>query len=235
MIIKPLTWDSDFFRLRIGQLHLTDYSKELFESELKNFDLVYIYDDYYSRDVSRIIEGAVKVDEKITFTKIINKHKEPNSEIKIYNRPIPTDQLKLLSVQSGIYSRFRLDTNFPKGYFEQLYHEWIYKSCTKEIAFAVLVHGDEAKPDGFITLSSKEDNAVIGLIAVDEGKRGLGIGKKLLYAAEYIAEKNNFTNLKVATQYANKEACHLYEKYGFDIESRIAIYHYWNLKDENTL
>jgi dTDP-4-amino-4,6-dideoxy-D-galactose acyltransferase len=142
-----------------------------------------------------------------------------------------TDKLISLTLQSGIYSRFKTDKNFPAEAYEKLYITWIKKSCDKSIAFRILIYGEMKNPSGFITLTGNDSEAQIGLIAVDEQHRGQGIGRKLIEAAINTAKNHNFTTLKVVTQGANQQACLLYEKCGFVIDSKINIYHYWNKKD----
>jgi dTDP-4-amino-4,6-dideoxy-D-galactose acyltransferase len=235
MTVKTLPWDSAFFDLKIGILQMSDYNQPAFEVERDKFDLIYIFDDLEGfKDVSLIINGAIKVDEKVTYKLNINKDSEMDEMVSLFTESKPNDQLVLLSLQSGIYSRFKTDRNFPTGSFERLYTAWINQSCSKETAFGVLVYGDKNNPDGFVTLTVKGDAAYIGLIAVDECCRGKGIGKKLIQAAAHMAGLSNFTELKVVTQSFNKEACMLYEKCGFVQESKVEIYHYWTKKDAST-
>ncbi len=229
MQIEPVIWDSDFFRLSVGKVDMHTFNLTDFEQQKKTFDLIYIFEEPAS-DLNDLIltASASLVDQKTTYTKELHSAISISPEISMYDATTPNEQLIQLTLQSGIYSRFKSDEHFPAHAYEKLYKEWIFQSCNKSMAFCVLVHGPAESPEGFITVATKDGNAQIGLIAVDEHARGKGIGKKLIEAAEYMAKNHNFNTLKVVTQGANKEACKLYEKCGFEIDNIMNIYHYWN-------
>jgi len=54
---------------------------------------------------------------------------------------------------------------------------------------------------------------------------------QLRFLCYFMAKYHNFSTLKDVMQGANQQACLLYEKCGFLIDSRINIYHYWNKKN----
>ena len=232
MHIEPVIWDSVFFHLTIGKINEGVFNRQEFLQEKEVFDLIYIFEKPESNNNAAISSiNAVLVDEKITYKIILKNVGEMDAAISVYTQDEPTDKLISLTLQSGIYSRFKTDKNFPAEAYEKLYITWIKKSCDKSIAFRILIYGEMKNPSGFITLTGNGSEAQIGLIAVDEQHRGQGIGRKLIEAAINTAKNHNFTTLKVVTQGANQQACLLYEKCGFVIDSKINIYHYWNKKD----
>ncbi|MFN8282990.1 MAG: GNAT family N-acetyltransferase [Chitinophagales bacterium] len=228
MTIEPLKWDSEFFNLKIGKINPNCFSLSDFDAQKNSFDLIYIfeYPDAATLDEIKSTNAAL-VDRKVIYTKETTSVLLDDN-IKEYTAKTASQNLIDLALQSGVYSRFKIDRNFDASFYDRLYLEWIKKSCSREIAFDVLVYGDEKDPDGFITIQQKNNEAHVGLIAVHERARGKGIGKKLMEAAEFVAKNHNFDILKVTTQGDNKQACSLYEKCGFTIDETIHIYHYWN-------
>ncbi|RZK20313.1 MAG: GNAT family N-acetyltransferase, partial [Flavobacterium sp.] len=134
-----------------------------------------------------------------------------------------------LTLQSGVYSRFSLDSNFKNDEYEKLYTEWINKSISKEVAVEVLVKNIDNTVVGFSTLTQKSDYlADIGLVAVDSKYRGRGIGKEVILNTILEAHNRGFKSIQVVTQLDNGPANTLYQSSGFSKESIKYIYHLWN-------
>ena len=229
MLIKTVKWDSAFFGIKIGRVETANFALSSFEKEKNKFDLIYIHEFDENNQHHLALKAFTQFeDKKIIYTKKISKNPLLDDEISSYDNKIANKKLINLALLSGAYSRFRLDTNFKKKSYEHLYTKWIENSVNKKMAFCVLIFGDEKKPDGFITIQKKENVAQIGLFAVNDDARNKGIGKKLLAAAEYFAQKHNFDTLNITTQASNKPACMLYEKCGFTVQSSINTFHYWN-------
>ena len=168
------------------------------------------------------------VDTKTIYAKSIDASAIMPSAIEQYVEPIPNADLYRLALISGVYSRFRLDDNLPKDSYERMYRCWIERSVDGAMADLVFVHRTKNQIDGMITVKIETDMAHIGLVAVDKGVQGGGIGSMLIKAVEaYLQTKTTVRHLKVATQWANKPACHLYEKNGFVVEEKTNIYHWW--------
>ena len=79
-----------------------------------------------------------------------------------------------------------------------------------------------------ITLSFNKDQSSIGLFAVDNGYREMGIGKKLLESAESMSLQHGLKKISVQTQLQNKGAMSIYMKNGFEEQEKKFIYHYFN-------
>ena len=80
---------------------------------------------------------------------------------------------------------------------------------------------------GITTLGEKSGSGEIGLVAVDEKFRGLGIAYDLIHYTDNAAFDHGYSKISVVTQLDNKGACRLYEKCNFQIESITNVYHYW--------
>jgi dTDP-4-amino-4,6-dideoxy-D-galactose acyltransferase len=208
---------------------------DLFEKEKNKFELIYIhhFSDNGTPIKSRLPIGHFQ-DRKIIYSKLINGSAMLSKEINIYTEKNANDKLVELALQCGEFSRFKRDKNFKQKSYEHLYTKWIQNSTNRKLAFCVLVYGDIQAPDGFITIQKNGDEAHVGLFAVSNHSRNNGIGKKLMSAAEYFAQKHNFDTLSVTTQADNKQACRLYERCGFAVKSSVHTYHYWNKRNAHT-
>ncbi|MBR5574430.1 MAG: GNAT family N-acetyltransferase [Paludibacteraceae bacterium] len=168
------------------------------------------------------------VDTKTIYAKSIDSSAIMPATIERYQESVPNDDLYRLALVSGVYSRFRLDNSLPSDSYERLYRCWIERSVDGAMADLVLVHCTDNQIDGMITMKIEADVAHIGLVSVDEGSQGRGVGTMLIRAVEaHLQSNTTVRHLKVATQWANKPACHLYEKNGFVVEEKTNIYHWW--------
>ncbi len=240
-MIEILPWDSQFFGFGIGRMDLTHgiaSGVEKVQHEIKERDikLLYLFHDLsceIDKDAKKQFvahSGAKLVDTKLVYEKslVMDELVSPPDGVVEFSGDRATGVLYQLALQSGIYSRFRIDLNFPPGSFEKLYCLWMDNSINRKIADNVLVaKGQETQIQGMVTLSLKGEQAVIGLLSVDESARGISLGRKLMIAAEYHALTSGKTFIAVATQRENRSACRFYEKLGYNVISRTEIYHWW--------
>lgn len=221
--IELINWDSKFFKKEIGKINISNI-EEFPNDQLKSFDLVYVFSQNDNLDFKLI-------DKKIVYL-IENIEKTENEmlDVQFYNSDIDKyEELLLLTLQSGEYSRFKLDENFKNNEYEKLYKEWIDKSISKDLAFEIIVKKIEDKIVGFTTLAKKSDElADISLVAVDSNYRGKGIALELIKKSIEVAKQKNFKKIQVVTQLDNEPANKLYLKAGFKEESITYIYHVWN-------
>jgi dTDP-4-amino-4,6-dideoxy-D-galactose acyltransferase len=231
-----LEWDSEFFGYNIAgikafELGLARLNNIIGELREKDFKLAYCFVD----PVDKISTHSLKkvpgllVDEKITYSiPIIEENSFPISDnIVPYDLKYTSEKLISLALQSGLYSRFKIDPNFLNKEFEKLYLEWIEKSVAKILSNEVLIYKENQDILGFVTLVLHNNTGKIGLIAVDENQRGKAIGKKLIGAALLYFKENKVNQVEVVTQKANNIACKFYESCGFKIKSIVNIYHLW--------
>jgi dTDP-4-amino-4,6-dideoxy-D-galactose acyltransferase len=231
---KHLNYDTEKFGYKIAELININSKKELHStlSTLlqENYRLCYFIIDKKIEKQNCWVqeEKGWLADVKVTFTKkIVSEIISDIEEIEIYNSKVLTSELISLAFQSGEFSRFKRDTHFINNEFECLYLDWIKKSVSGEIADYVLVSKVNNKVAGMVTLKLSDPIATIGLIAVDEHTRGMGIGQKLLKKVEYLAFKNNCSEIKVSTQEMNENAMNFYLKSNYLISLRNLIYHFW--------
>jgi dTDP-4-amino-4,6-dideoxy-D-galactose acyltransferase len=229
MAIEELKWDSSFFKLKIGILKTENHLVDFLEADINSFDLIYIEEKKNNKLPKQFLSkfNITYTDEKITYVKKVKKNTALDQKINQYLLPVANKKLIELSIQSGAFSRFKLDNHFKLTQYKKFYTTWIKNSVQHKIADKLLVYGDIHSPSGFITIIYKNNFAQIGLIAVDTNCQNSGIGTTLISAAEYFAFKHNFTTLQVVTQAANKNACSFYEKYGFKKREIIYTHHHW--------
>lgn len=226
MTVTYLQWDSDFFGLKIGKAEI--YSKEDLAELCSNradlqteFDLIYVF-NYTNLQVG----FASLVDIKVDYVKDVEV-RQYNQCVQSYKEDVCSEQLYHLSLISGQYSRYNTDKNLPQGSYESLYRKWIEQSVCKNIADDVLVYMADSIERGMITYRIINNIARIGLVAVDDNCQGEGVGSALIQSLESILNNKQVTKLYVATQQQNIGACKWYEKNGFSVDSKVAIYHWW--------
>jgi dTDP-4-amino-4,6-dideoxy-D-galactose acyltransferase len=232
MSVQFLAWDSHFFGYKTGLLILnanrTLNLRNLIEKNL-DYKLLYIRCTPGHAQQEEITQlGGILTDEKITFVQDIPAPPYSySSNIELYPENEPNEEIIQLGLASGVYSRFKVDKNFKNNEFERLYEMWIKNSTNKTIAKHVLAYQKEKKYIGLLTLGEKNNRADIGILAVDEQYRGMGIGKSLVQKSFELSAEMGYTQLQVVTQKANINACKFYESMGFNIHSIENIYHLW--------
>ena len=233
MIIKKLSWDSDFFGLKIGKLELSEdvlFSIDQFKSLSEPYDLIYIFSK------KKINYSLIKlVDTKVIYKKQVFRFNEVSNNLISINEFNHENQsisvLENLALSSGIYSRFKLDENFRDTDYTRLYKQWIHNAIddNKQNVY-IATYNDKSNPIGFVsTLSVNENDLVISLIAVDNEARGLGVASSLISKVEKTCLEKNLSYIIVATQKINVPANKLYEKNNFKLVDSTYIYHYWNI------
>jgi dTDP-4-amino-4,6-dideoxy-D-galactose acyltransferase len=233
---KFLEWDTQHFGYKIASVHpdaIMLAELKLLTDELKSndFRLAYFFVnplDEISNDVLQSV-SAFMADEKVTFGIHLDQDSiyEISPSIMPYKLGYTSEKIKNLALQSGIYSRFKLDKNFVADEYVKLYTEWIDKSVKKIIADEALIYYKNEEEMGLVTLAINKSKGSIGLVAVDELERGNSIGKHLMNAALFYFKEKGITNIEVVTQKANKIACEFYRALGFEIRNVENIYHLW--------
>jgi dTDP-4-amino-4,6-dideoxy-D-galactose acyltransferase len=236
--MKPefLAWDSKFFNLNVGRL-VIEADEEIPVLRLNDFDLVYIIIKNNLPDLKKkyFETRAFFADEKLTYQKEIRDTTKPGNNILSWpaGKRAERDLLDI-GVQSGEFSRFKIDPEIPGEKFIALYEQWVINSVNRKIAEEVYYFEDNGAPAGMITLSIKNGKADIGILSVHKNSRGKGIATGLVKAAEYWGKNiKGFGQIQVVTQAANTVACKFYEKNGFLIHTREYVFHWWKkLKDD---
>lgn len=231
----PLAWDSSFFGLPVARLHADTPAHQLGAAldDLRANGIGLAYwllerpDEERAR--SALAAGGLHVDDKTTLhartQQVLTATAQALGVASAFEGP--AEHLRPLALDAGVQSRFRVDPKVGVEHFERLYTLWLERSLNGELAEAVYVTGAPGQPTGFITVGRKDGRADIGLIAVDARARGQGCGKALVRRAAQWAHDAGLEHLQVVTQGANREACALYERCGFERESVSPVFHFW--------
>lgn len=229
MTYSRLDWDSDFFGLEIAEIDYVQINA-IDLIDLQRFDLIYLR-NCVSENFS-IPEFELKFQEtKVLFSKKI-KIKNPHVIDLVTNTdetPLNSNILYPLAFESGKHSRFKLDQNFQKQKFIELYTKWIDNSIDKLFADKVIYIKKEQHVIGFVTVKIHEKYAKIGLIAVHPDSQGYGYGRILIQEAENYCIENDLFELQIPTQKENTSACHFYSKLGYSIIEQVNIKHLWKI------
>lgn len=235
---RILNWDSNFFGFKVAtivpnRIIYSDLKQILKRLKEKKVSLVYWCSDPKSRNSQIAAKelGGFLVDFKITYEINLNTYDDQGSfenlGVEKYSKSTPNKDLENLAIQSGLYSRFRVDPNFTQDHFESLYKTWIRNSINKKIADEVLVMNKDGSINGMITVMNKNGKGMIGLMAVDSRVRAKGLGTILINAAKSWFISRGCQRGMVVTQRKNKAACKLYEKCGFYVRKVENFYHFW--------
>jgi dTDP-4-amino-4,6-dideoxy-D-galactose acyltransferase len=222
MQVKRLAWDSQFFGVRVGELKLDDLARFNRNglNKKSQFDLVYLYSPMR-------IKGVELMDERIVYQKGILAQGHASVEEIDLAKESDFDRLLDLAIQSSHESRFRKDSRIADAKVDELYELWLKKSLSKQLADEVFFIRGLDKAQAFVTVKFKKAIADIGLIAVDEACRGQGLGRKLMDKVYNECVKNGTKQLELVTQASNVGACQFYQALGFEIKTRIYVYHLW--------
>lgn len=237
MQIVPLDWDTAFFGPKIGRIDVNSLSDEpLLVDILKqpsDYELIYIFSpEDVMLKLPELDSRCKLVDRKIIFSRDLSgpiekvKHSDSIS-IEEYSSTSIEPDLEDLAYQSGVYSRFRLDTNFRHNDFFMLYRKWLENSVNRSIADKIYVVRSDGKIIAFVTAKVTLPTATIGLLAVSESVRGKNIGTALMNHLFAELKGTGADTLFVTTQLQNEGSCRFYQKVGFVKYSITNIYHYW--------
>ncbi|NQT30425.1 MAG: GNAT family N-acetyltransferase [Candidatus Saganbacteria bacterium] len=233
-----LDWDTDLFGFTVAKvipekILLKSLKENIATMKKKNISLVYWAsdpNDFESQEAAKRLGGILvceKIIFEIDFSKHLNKSIPRTNEISEYLFDSPNVELEDLAIQSGHYSRFKVDPAFPDELFKKLYKTWIMRSTNKMIAKNVFVYEVGKRIVGMVTVGGGIEFGEIGLVSVAEEMRGKGIGKALIRFAQSWFISEGYRKAQVATQAQNIAACRLYENCGFRKKKTENIYHFW--------
>ncbi len=221
--VNKLEWDSNFFKLEVGDLNLINSVLP----NCDNFDLIYVKTEKGEEIKIKNFEKTY-TETKIVFRKFLNGLKNScNAVFDISEIDYSIEELNQLAYESGKYSRFKLDRRIDSNKFFELYELWIINSLNKKFADDIFVYQEDSTIIGFVTYKVTNNYATIGLIAVSPNHQGKGIGKQLIDKVENELFKKNINELRIPTQEENIQACFFYEKLGYKKLEVININHYW--------
>jgi len=240
-----LDWDSAHFGFPVARINssVAFWSLDGIAERMRNHGIVLAYFNVGTRVPSISDEalsrlGGRLVDQRVTYTARLTSDDWANLEPELdhdhfhiaeYRSVEVASSLRRLALESGAFSRFRLDPQIPQGVFEAIYDAWIRRSVAREIADEVLTANEDDRIIGFVTVRAGGPLGEIGLLAVDASARGRGVGLSLVRAAHSAMLRHGCTQARVATQKDNLGACAVYQSAGYVVSEVERVYHFWLL------
>jgi dTDP-4-amino-4,6-dideoxy-D-galactose acyltransferase len=233
---QQLDWDSDILGLSVARILTSALSIEKLQSLLQRLKaqgvkLVYYLvssDDMNSQKAAQRCGGYL-VDKKVSYyLDLTSLPPLPcNKNIEIYTANSATAELEAIAIEIGQHSRFAQDPQLRAEQVNKLYKAWINNCCKKLVAKVVLVSKEQESIIGLVAIDKKHGRADLSLVGVAAGHQGQGIGKQLVYAAQNWSLKQGYVTSQVVTQKTNLKACRLYESCGYQLEKIEYFYHFW--------
>lgn len=230
-MIELVEWDTAHFGIRVGNVTIPDpfafdYEHLKQEAISGGYDVVYIKSP---QRIASLDKQNVFCDEKIVYTQPFvysQVFNIDNKSIVSWKNKDINSKLKQLALDSGKYSRYKLDTNYSDKIYEKLYIDWMTNSVRTDFATDVLAYIMNGTPVGMLTYKINDNTSSIGIISVDENFRGLHIGSKLIDYYKGV-QPSHVSELSVVTQGVNIPAKRFYERNGYHIQDISYIYHCW--------
>ncbi|WP_432712531.1 GNAT family N-acetyltransferase [Pedobacter sp.] len=222
-MFRELTWDSNFFHKKVGELTLDNGHVETFPK----VDLLYVKS---KNETIPEIKGyhCRYAENKVVYTKELTDSGARHEKIhSISKKPYQVEDLYQLAYITGKFSRFNLDPNIPEADFTRLYRTWIDKSISGENATDLFIYVDQEETAGFISYQQEKGYAMATLAGVSPAQQGKKIGKALFKHLEQVVFDQGQRELRIPTQAVNQHACTFYEKLGYTILESTSIKHYY--------
>ena len=245
-------WDTQHFAIKVGKtdillfdefVELNDRSKFLkeFYEKLSNLKFQVVFLRHPLSDSKTIIAlskaGWFLADILLTFHRNLEDllFLEFRGDLSIQVREAhiaDSHSIDNLARRSFSISHFHSDPNLSHSLSNELYAKWSISSLSKPSS-KVFIAEDKDAVCGFIvcsikSLTNKVSYGVVDLIAVDQNKQRMGIGKILLTEAlKWLSSQ--VSSVYVGTQATNIPAVRLYESFGFKLVDSEATFHLWIL------
>lgn len=236
-LIRHLQWDTDFWALPVANLvdaNLHPENSQFVFDWCRQEKIRCLYFLANGAD-SQSLQCAYNLGFQFVDVRVemeydlsnVNQTEVPSLRIKSVSKKRELSIIKLLARKSHTDSRFFKDLNFNRTKCEELYEKWIDRDFDKGNILGFFPDEREIVK-GYITLTMQSfDVARIGLIAVENDYRGLGVGSELLMKTISLSKKLKAKKLLVATQATNTSALRLYQKAGFRISDVKIWFHKW--------
>lgn len=241
MNLQYLSWDSNFFNLKIGKIIIQD--ENIFDAKTfkeiaarEEYDLIYIYkynsllkqDIVFSMNLD-LIDIVVEMSKEFSSQSFIRrpfKLKNTLSEKELA-------ESYLIADQTSIVSRFYKEPIINNSCTKALYRKWIDNSLNKSFADGVFIEKIDDSVVGIHVIKTDFENRIgyCSLIGVRNNIKRKGVGRKLWnQAIQYWSEKSIIDKIQISFSLQNSESLKFHLKMGFkNVENISYIYHYRRL------
>jgi len=236
-LCETLEWDSAFFGRRIGRINrgrLNDTLARDVEAwvQAHRIECVYFLADPFdpptfvvlNRLGFRLTDTRVTLECRVVRQSVLSNAAPVIREWREHDVPL----LRAIAARSHRQSRFYKDGHFSPARCDELYATWIENSCFGYADHVLVAEGDDNLATGYLSLHREPGGrGRIGLLAVDDSRRGLGFGRALVQRAFGWFDDCGITTVKVATQAGNAESMSFYGRCGFQVIDERRWYHWW--------
>jgi ribosomal protein S18 acetylase RimI-like enzyme len=229
-----LEWDSAFFGLRIGRFEMErpgaeDAGRATAWARAQRLDCLYALIDATHVPSVRALEheGFALADVRLTLERPVAHAPAVPGPCDVGEAAAgDRDALMAIARRSHAGTRFTDEPRFgPRA--AELYAEWVSRALVEDDAIT-LVPRVAGQPCGSLTLHGvSRAEARIGVFAVEERRRGQGIGRALVAAGLLRLAAHGARGLAVVTHGRNAAAVRFYERCGFQSRSCHLWYHRW--------
>jgi ribosomal protein S18 acetylase RimI-like enzyme len=228
-VISLLTWDSNLFNRKIGELKLVSPSESdivdaVASARESGYDYIFCKLDHEGLWRPGLLESYGFYLSDIGTTYELNVDSLANAvnmkkALQLNDvRSATVDDIAPLKEMSGpIFwaSRFYSDPFYSEEEADLLFRTWIENAVKGDAADAVFVIEDKGFISGTV---SDQTTGMIDLIGVDEGARNSGVGTALVLRMATYFKDHNVHVIKVRTQLRNVDAMNFYGRLGFRIK-----------------
>jgi GNAT superfamily N-acetyltransferase len=228
-----LEWDTTFWGVKVARVvsgSMTDEGRVEIDKWCRDNGVSCAYflaDDEADTMLAAERGGFFVTDVRITLRKEMNgtRFREPEAPVRAAHDG-DLQALEEIARSSHGLTRFYHDPHFQNDRCGELYARWI--RSTYDSGAAILVIDDGGPAVAYVTCEIRAGSTgYIGLIAVDEARRGQGLGRALATAVDNWMLEAGVAHLAVMTQERNVAAVRLIEGSGYDIVSRQVWFHKW--------
>jgi dTDP-4-amino-4,6-dideoxy-D-galactose acyltransferase len=230
---QVLDWDSEFFGFRIARLRKHYLTTQSLREVLKwcgreQIRCVYFLaagDSFETNEIAGA-NGFKIADIRYTLARRLESEAGSIEAVRAFKESdLPA--IREIAAISHHDSRFYQDPGFPNQRCDELYATWIERSC-HGFADTVLVAEHHRQTAGYVSCHIQPGGVgTIGLLAVADRARGVGMGSQLVAAALQFFAEAGCSHVNVVTQGRNHAAQRLYQNCGFRSASMELWYHRW--------
>jgi ribosomal protein S18 acetylase RimI-like enzyme len=216
---RVLTWDTEFWGIKVAETERPDVDEWALQNTVGCVQMLLESDEVERlREAEdrgfRVMDVRVELQRPTAYFPGNGLHSADGGD---------AEHLVRIARESHRITRFYADPKFPDERCDDLYEAWI-KNSLGGWATDTLIPTDEA---GYVTVHVAGKSASIGLIAVDERRRRIGLGSTLCHGAIGRAYGLGATDIKVVTQARNTPALRLFSRCGFQIRRTSYWLHKW--------
>jgi len=235
---QPQSWETMFFGVKTarivgGTIQAATLEQILTECQIWGAQVVHFLADADHDASVRLAEqtGFHLVDLRMTYewqTTTLSPGQISGDILLRDHLPSDLPALQVIARSSYGHSRYYYDQHYARERCDDLYAEWIAKSC-RETAERVLVAEQGGELIGYLTYHLDKDSqrGYIGLVGIRADARGNGVGRFLVHGAQEWFGAQGARVVSVITQGRNISAQRLYQRRGF-ITSMVQLwYHKW--------